>query len=61
MATLMQPRPIKFMAEVKKVQTITDGGIRLTLDLPEQARDVMSELAKCQQDGVVLVIEATKT
>ena len=51
---------IKFGAEVKKIQTTTDGGIRLTLDLPEQAREVMAELAKCQQDGVYLVVEVKK-
>jgi len=54
-------KTIIFEAEVKKVQTTVDGGIRLTLDLPEQAREVMSELAKCQQNGIVLAIEAIKT
>ena len=52
---------IKFGAEVKKVQTTTDGGIRLTLDLPEQARNVMADLAECQQNGVYLVIEVTRS
>ena len=53
--------PIKFKAEVKKVQTTTDGGIRLTLDLPEDGREVMADLAECQQKGYYLAIEATKT
>ena len=53
--------PIKFKAEVAKVQTTTDGGIRLTLDLPEDGRKVMADLADCQQNGVYLTIEATKT
>ena len=52
---------IKFVAEVKKIQTTTDGGVRLTLDLPEDGRVVMNDLARCQQDGVYLTIEATKT
>lgn len=52
---------ITFEAEVKKVQTITDGGIRLTLDLPESGRRVMADLAECQQNGVILTIEAIKT
>ena len=52
---------IKFVAEVKKVQTTTDGGIRLTLDLPEDGRVVMNDLARCQQNGVYLTIEAFST
>ena len=52
----MDKEPIEFVAEVYNVQTITDGGIRLTLDLPESAAAVMGRLAKCQQDGVVLRI-----
>ena len=52
---------IKFVAEVKKVQTTTDGGIRLTLDLPEDGREVMADLANCQQNGVYLTIVAYST
>jgi len=29
--------PIQFHATIAKVQTLADGGIRLTLDLPETA------------------------
>ena len=29
--------PIEFQASIAKVQTLADGGIRLTLDLPETA------------------------
>lgn len=29
--------PIKFQATIAKVQTLADGGIRVTLDLPETA------------------------
>ena len=29
--------PIEFHATIAKVQTLADGGIRLTLDLPETA------------------------
>ena len=52
---------IKFKAEVAKVQTTTDGGIRLTLDLPEDGREVMADLANCQQNGVYLTIVAYST
>jgi hypothetical protein len=56
---LTEKTTITFPAEVKKVQTLVDGGIRVTLDLPESGRDVMGELAKCQQNGIILEIEAT--
>ena len=49
---------IEFIAEVAKVQTLVDGGIRLTLDMPESAREHMAELARCQQEGVVLRVKA---
>jgi len=49
-------RHIELLAEVVKVQTLCDGGIRVTLDLPESAIAQMAELAKCQQDGVLVKI-----
>ena len=52
---------IEFTAAVWKVSTLADGGIRLVLDLSEDARKIMGELAECQQNGVILAIEATKT
>lgn len=45
---------ITFSAAVYKVQTLVDGGIRVTLDLPESDVMQMAQLAKCQQFGVVL-------
>lgn len=49
---------ITFPAEVKKVQTLVDGGIRVTLDLPESGVEIMGDLAKCQQNGIILKIQA---
>lgn len=49
---------ITFRAEVYKVQTLVDGGIRLTLDMGEWATEIMAVLAKCQQNGIVLQVEA---
>ena len=49
---------IEFHATVYKVQTLTDGGVRLALDLPETAIMQMAQLAECQRFGVVLDIEA---
>lgn len=39
---------IEFYAAVQKVQTLVDGGIRVTLDLPESAVVQMAELAACK-------------
>ena len=50
---------ITFTAAVYKVQTLTDGGIRVTLDLPEDAIPQMAMLAQCQRDGIALDFKAT--
>ena len=50
---------IVFTAEVYKVQTLaTDGGVRVTLNLPETAIMQMAQLAECQRFGVPLEITA---
>ena len=54
--------PIEFNAQVYKVQTLaTDGGIRVTLDLPETAIMQMAMLAECQRAGVYLQLTAQPT
>ena len=53
--------PIKFKAEVAKVQTMADGGVRVVLDLGEDGRRVMEALTKHKQDGHFLAIEAIET
>lgn len=40
-----------FIATVYKVQTLVDGGIRVTLDLPETAIKEMAFLADCHRNG----------
>ena len=50
---------IEFIAQVARVQTMADGGIRVVLDLPETASMVMAQLAECQRFGVVLEVEVT--
>ena len=42
--------------QVYKVQTLVDGGIRLTLDLPESAAAIMGELAKLQINSVAIKV-----
>ena len=56
----MDKEPIKFIAEVYKVQTLVDGGIRLVLDLPEEGRKNLEALAECHQNGVALLVEAKR-
>lgn len=48
---------IEVVGQVYKVQTLVDGGIRLTLDLPESAVAVMGELAKLQINGIVVNVK----
>jgi len=50
---------ITFPAEVYKVQTLTDGGIRVTLDMPEDAIPQMAMLAECKRQGIPLLFNAT--
>ena len=52
----MATEAIEFIAAVYKVQTLVDGGVRVTLDLPETAIMQMAQLAECQRFGVVLNI-----
>jgi len=49
---------IKFEASVYKVQTLTDHGVRVTLDLPEDAIPQMAMLAECQRQGIYLTFTA---
>ena len=48
--------PITFQATVAKVQTLADGGLRVTLDLPEQAIMAAAELMACKREGIVLQV-----
>jgi hypothetical protein len=49
---------IRFVAAVGKVQTLADGGIRLTLDLPETAIPEAAMLMEAKQQGIPLTFEA---
>ena len=50
--------PIRFHASVARVQTLADGGIRITLDAPETAIMQAAQLMECKRAGAVLEIEA---
>jgi len=45
---------ICFDAEVQGVRTLTDGGLRVTFDLPESAIEQVKRLMECKRDGVAL-------
>lgn len=50
----MSTKHIQFPCQITKVQTMGDGGVRLTLDLPETATVLMSMLASIQVGGFAL-------
>lgn len=45
---------ITFTAEVYKVQTLVDQGLRLTLDLPETDIPQAAMLMECKREGIPL-------
>lgn len=49
--------PIKFNAIVYKVQTLVDGGLRVTLDLPETAITQAALLMECKRLAAPLIVE----
>ena len=49
--------PIRFVAAVQKVQTLVDGGLRVTFDLPETAIEAVADLMVCKREGVPLLVE----
>jgi hypothetical protein len=55
----MAGEAITFVATVYKVQTLIDNGIRVTLDLPEQAIGEAAALMECKRDEVPLNIDIT--
>ena len=48
---------IRFNASVEKVQTLVDGGIRVTFDLPEDAIAQAAALMACKREGIPLKVE----
>jgi len=51
--------PLQFVAIVNKVQTLADNGLRVYLDLPEQAIGAVAELMLYKRAGVVLDMTVT--
>ena len=50
----MPDTEIRFWAIIGKVQTLADGGIRVYLDLPEDAIVQAAELMACKRNGQIL-------
>lgn len=50
---------IAFDAIVYKVQTLVDGGIRVTLDLPEHALEAATALMRYKRDETALRVACT--
>jgi hypothetical protein len=42
------------ICEVAQVRTLADGGIRITLDLPEDAIECMAHMAACHAQGIAI-------
>jgi hypothetical protein len=51
---------VTFIAAVAKVQTLADGGLRVTLDLPEDAIVEVAWLMVLKREGVALRLTGTR-
>jgi hypothetical protein len=49
---------IRFVAQVAKVQTLTDGGLRFTLDVSENEIEAARKLMQVKQGGGLLEVGA---
>jgi hypothetical protein len=47
-------KPTHFVAQVIKVETMADGGIRLTLDMPETEIDAAAAMMKAKQQSALV-------
>lgn len=58
---VMDKPSITFPAQVAKVTTLADGGIRITLDLSETAIAQAAMLMECKREGIELKFTAKAT
>jgi hypothetical protein len=54
----MTDEAIRFVAQVARVTTLADGGIRLILDLAETEIDVARAMMEIRQRGALLEVAA---
>lgn len=45
-----------FTAEIVKIQTLVDHGLRVTLDLPEDEIAAAAKLMECKREGVAVKV-----
>lgn len=55
---MIKSKAIRFAAEISKIQTMVDGGLRIILDTPESELPAISELMKAKKDGYILEVAA---
>jgi hypothetical protein len=48
--------PVQFDATVAKVTTLVDGGLRVTLDLPESAIPAAGKLMEFKRESIALKV-----
>jgi len=53
-----KPEPLKFLAEIIRVQTMESNAIRVTMELSESETVLMAHLAECRRRGALLDIVA---
>lgn len=54
----MQDNIIKFKAQVSKVTTMADGGLRVVLDMAETEIEVAKQMMQVKQAGAILEVAA---
>jgi hypothetical protein len=54
----MSDEAIRFQAQVAKVTTLADGGIRLVLDIAETEIEVAKQMMLARQQGAILEVAA---
>lgn len=55
----MTDSKIQFPATVNQVRTLADGGVRVVLDMPEDAIPQMAMLAECKRQGIYMLVTCT--
>jgi hypothetical protein len=56
----MSDEAIRFQAQVSKVTTLADGGIRLVLDLAETEIETAKQMMEARQGGAILEVAAVR-
>lgn len=60
MPTTSPAESVSFVAAVSQIRTLADGGIRIQLDLPEDATDVAKWLMDARRDDETVRVQITR-